>query len=109
MALTAASLLVSATIGTMRRPLDSASSALACAEDSVAINTSTEVAADGSSMLAAAAANTPTAATPIDTEHWTNYGFTITAPSSMWPMLELLHAEKFDWELASAAQRPTPL
>ncbi|HTD80386.1 MAG TPA: hypothetical protein VK898_22305, partial [Chloroflexota bacterium] len=68
----------------------STTSALAFAEDSVAINTSTEVAADGSSMLAAAAANTPTGATPIDTEHWTNYGFTITAPSSMWPMLELL-------------------
>ncbi len=87
----------------------STTSALAFAEDTVAISTGTEVAADGSSMLAAAAANSPTAATPIDTEHWTNYGFTITAPSTMWPMLELLHAQKFDWELASAAQRPTPL
>lgn len=43
------------------------------------------------------------------TEHWTSYGFNITAPRSMWPMLELLHAQKFDWELASASQRPTPL
>jgi hypothetical protein len=27
----------------------------------------------------------------------------------MWPMLELLHQQKFDWELASASRRPTPL
>jgi hypothetical protein len=27
----------------------------------------------------------------------------------MWPMLELLHKEKFDWELYSAQQRPTPI
>jgi hypothetical protein len=27
----------------------------------------------------------------------------------MWPMLELLHKLHFDWELASASQRPTPL
>src|SRR5438105_3961337 len=84
----------------------STTSALAFAEDSVAINTSTQVAADGSSMLVAAAADTQAAAAPIDTEHWTNYGFTITAPSTMWPMLELLHTEKFDWELPSGAQRP---
>ncbi|HEX8966348.1 MAG TPA: hypothetical protein VF937_00610 [Chloroflexota bacterium] len=44
-----------------------------------------------------------------DAERWTAYGFTITAPASMWPMLELLHREKFDWELYSAQQRPTPL
>ena len=44
-----------------------------------------------------------------NSEHWTAYGFNITAPSSMWPMLELLHKENFDWELYSAQQRPTPL
>jgi hypothetical protein len=44
-----------------------------------------------------------------DTEHWTAYGYNITAPASMWPMLELLHRQHFDWELASASQRPTPL
>jgi hypothetical protein len=46
---------------------------------------------------------------PANSEHWTAYGFNITAPSSMWPMLELLHTQHFDWELASASQRPTPL
>jgi hypothetical protein len=85
----------------------STTSALAFAEDTVAISPSTDVAADGSSILSAA--NTQTGAAAIDTEHWTNYGYTITAPSSMWPMLELLHQQKFDWELASAAQRPTPI
>ena len=44
-----------------------------------------------------------------DGEHWTAYAYNITAPSSMWPMLELLHREHFDWELASASRRPTPL
>ena len=33
----------------------------------------------------------------------------MTAPSSIWPMLELLHKQKFDWELYSAGQRPTPV
>jgi hypothetical protein len=41
--------------------------------------------------------------------HWTAYGYDIIAPASMWPMLELLHTMHFDWELTSAAQRPTPL
>ena len=49
------------------------------------------------------------ASIPADAEHWTAYGFNITAPASMWPMLELLHKLHFDWELASAGQRPTPL
>jgi hypothetical protein len=51
------------------------------------------------------------AAAPASTaaEHWTAYGYNITAPASMWPMLELLHKQYFDWELASAGQRPTPL
>jgi hypothetical protein len=44
-----------------------------------------------------------------DGEHWTAYAYNITAPSSMWPMLELLHRQHFDWELASAGRRPTPL
>src|SRR4051794_40930215 len=49
------------------------------------------------------------AAPPSDGEHWTAYGFSIAAPSSMWPMLEMLHTYHFDWELYSAQQRPTPL
>ncbi len=49
------------------------------------------------------------ASIPADAEHWTAYGYNITAPASMWPMLELLHKLHFDWELASASQRPTPL
>jgi hypothetical protein len=40
---------------------------------------------------------------------WAADGFHITAPSDMWPMLELLHTYHFDWELYSAQQRPTPL
>lgn len=44
-----------------------------------------------------------------DGDHWTAYGYNITAPATMWPMLELLHQQHFDWELASASQRPTPL
>jgi len=40
---------------------------------------------------------------------WTAYGFHITAPMSMWPMLEILHKYHFDWELYSAQARPTPL
>jgi hypothetical protein len=46
---------------------------------------------------------------PDASERWTAYGFNVAAPSAMWPMLELLHAQHFDWELASASQRPTPL
>lgn len=44
-----------------------------------------------------------------DGEHWTAYGYNITAPASLWPMLELLHRQHFDWELASAGRRPTPI
>jgi hypothetical protein len=40
---------------------------------------------------------------------WTAYGFNISAPRDMWPMLELLHKYHFDWELYSVQQRPTPL
>jgi hypothetical protein len=40
---------------------------------------------------------------------WTAYGFHVTAPASMWPMLEILHAYHFDWELYSVQTRPTPL
>jgi hypothetical protein len=48
--------------------------------------------------------------TPVpDAAHWTAYGFDVIAPASMWPMLVLLHTLHFDWELTSAAQRPTPL
>jgi hypothetical protein len=42
-------------------------------------------------------------------ERWTNYGFNITAPANVWPMLELLHAQHFDWELASASRKATPI
>jgi hypothetical protein len=58
---------------------------------------------------ALALAEDAAAPAPANSEHWTAYGFNITAPSSMWPMLELLHTQHFDWELASASQRPTPL
>jgi len=56
-------------------------------------------------VVAAAAGDTVAA----DQNHWTAHGFNISAPSTMWPMLELLHNEHFDWELYSAQQRPTPL
>jgi len=62
-----------------------------------------------STVLSTAALSDQAAALPSDTEHWTAYGFNVTAPSSMWPMLELLHRQKFDWELYSAGQRPTPV
>src|SRR5205823_4129223 len=51
----------------------------------------------------------PLPAASTSAEHWTNYGFDIVAPSSMWPMLELLHTQHFDWELASASRKPTPI
>jgi hypothetical protein len=62
--------------------------------------TSTTFAAPGDAVL-------PT--TPVSGERWTSYGFNVVAPSSVWPMLELLHAQHFDWELASASARPTPI
>ena len=58
---------------------------------------------------ALALAEDAAAPAPANSEHWTAYSFNISAPSSMWPMLELLHTQHFDWELASASQRPTPL
>jgi hypothetical protein len=61
------------------------------------------------SSLPAYAAGQPSLGAVPDANHWTMGGLVITAPRSMWPMLELLHASNFDWELASAAQRPTPL
>jgi hypothetical protein len=64
----------------------------------------------------AAFAEDPAAAAPtlnasvVDVQpQWTAYGFRISAPVDMWPMLELLHKYHFDWELYSAQQRPTPL
>lgn len=50
------------------------------------------------------------AAAPQTTEvqaQWTDYGFHITAPQDVWPMLEILHQYHFDWELYSLQQRPT--
>ncbi len=58
---------------------------------------------------AAPAPDPSVAAAAPDTEHWTAYGFNITAPSPVWPMLEMLHKYKFDWELYSAQTRPTPI
>jgi len=46
------------------------------------------------------------AATP---DRWTAYGFNVDGPASMWPMLELLHRNSFDWALAGAGRRPTPI
>jgi hypothetical protein len=65
----------------------------------------------GLSMTSAVALAEGAAAPTLagDAEHWTAYGFNITAPASVWPMLELLHRQHFDWELASASRRPTPI
>ena len=98
----------------------STSSALVFAEDAAspaadgATMTSSPVAdgaptADPSGVLSTAAIGDQAVALPPDPEHWTAYGFNVTAPSSMWPMLELLHKEKFDWELYSAMQKATPI
>ena len=109
----------------------STSSALALAEDAAspaaadgATTTITSLAADGatttdpsgvpstadpSGVLSTAAIGDQAVALPPDPERWTAYGFNVTAPSSMWPMLELLHKEKFDWELYSAMQKATPI
>jgi hypothetical protein len=81
----------------------SSSSALAFAEDQAAAASATSA-----SSVVDASVVQPTV-TSDDAEHWTAYGFNVTAPSSMWPMLELLHKQRFDWELYSAQQRPTPL
>src|SRR5258708_7431960 len=57
------------------------------------------------------AADAPTMAAAVQpgAERWTAYGYNIIAPTSMWPMLELLHSQHFDWELASASGRQTPI
>jgi len=80
-------------------------SALAMAEDAAA-PAATATTPQTAAILAAVPAAAPVSAA---TEHWTAYGYNISAPASMWPMLELLHKQHFDWELASAGQRPTPL
>jgi len=80
-------------------------SALALAEDAAA-PAGTVATPQTTTTLAPVPAAVPA---PANSEHWTAYGFNIIAPSSMWPMLELLHTQHFDWELASASQRPTPL
>jgi hypothetical protein len=82
----------------------SSTAALAFAEDPAAASAGM-TASDASDASVAQA----TQLAADDAEHWTAYGFNVTAPSSMWPMLELLHREHFDWELYSAQQRPTPL
>ncbi len=45
----------------------------------------------------------------LDVTRWTAYGFNVQAPSSMWPMLELLHRSNFDWALTGASRKPTPI
>jgi hypothetical protein len=45
----------------------------------------------------------------LDATRWTAYGFNIQAPSSMWPMLELLHNNGFDWALSGATRKNTPI
>jgi hypothetical protein len=90
----------------------SSTSALAFAEDAAATTSPATAMTDGataSSLLGTDAAGAPLVAASVDTDHWTAYGFNVTAPSSMWPMLELLHKYHFDWELYSAQQRPTPI
>jgi hypothetical protein len=55
-------------------------------------------------------ATTTLAAEPAASqERWTAYGYNVIAPASIWPMLELLHAQHFDWELSSATVRQTPI
>src|SRR6266851_5581102 len=80
-------------------------SALAMAEDAAA-PADTATTPKTAAILAPLPAAAPVSAAA---EHWTAYGYNITAPASMWPMLELLHKQHFDWELASAGQRSTPL
>jgi hypothetical protein len=90
----------------------STSSALAFAEDpaaSPAVQQTSNTDTDSSVVLSTAGMTDQAVSLPSDSEHWTAYGFNVTAPSSMWPMLELLHKEKFDWELYSAQARPTAL
>ena len=64
-------------------------------------------AAEGSSI--ATLPGGPGTISPISQSVWTAYGFHVVAPRDVWPMLELLHAQHFDWELYSAQQRPTPI
>jgi hypothetical protein len=45
----------------------------------------------------------------LSTQRWTAYGFNVDAPSSMWPMLELLHRMNFDWALTAATRKATPI
>jgi hypothetical protein len=79
----------------------SGSSSLAFAEDAAATTVP--------DYFSTGAVGQTTGAPLSDDQHWTAYGFNITAPSTMWPMLEMLHKYHFDWELYSAQQRPTPL
>lgn len=81
-------------------------SRLAFADNATALTGSS----DGSTTsLTAASTTSIPLSSDNDSAQWTAYGFNITAPSSMWPMLELLHKYHFDWELYSAQQRPTPM
>jgi len=45
----------------------------------------------------------------LTSDRWTAYGFNVDAPASMWPMLEVLHRNNFDWALAGASRKPTPI
>lgn len=61
----------------------------------------------GSSL--AFADNSNAVSVPAGVTTWTEFGFHVTAPQNMWPMLETLHQYTMDWELYSAQTRPTPL
>ena len=87
------------------------------ADDQPPVPTSTPSVTATPAGTGATATPTPTsvAATPTPSsasatgDRWTAYGFNVVAPANVWPMLELLHAQHFDWELASASRRPTPI
>jgi hypothetical protein len=87
----------------------STSSALALAEDAASPASDDVTTITDRGVLSTAAISDQAVGLPAEPERWTAYGFNVTAPSSMWPMLELLHKQKFDWELYSAGQKPTPI
>jgi len=93
---------------TFTGPGDATATATTTTPAAAATPTATATATAGATA-AATAAPLSTTAVASDGGHWTAYGFNITAPSSVWPMLEMLHAYKFDWELYGAQARPMPI
>jgi hypothetical protein len=51
----------------------------------------------------------PTALPAAAATSWKAYGYDVAAPTSIWPMLELLHEQHFDWQLASLSQSHVPI